>query len=72
MYLQLLILSTDIAAGYYGIMDEMELTSVPSHPRYQLAAISVDNIRSCKYRQVLLMMGEDIARNMYCSLGINK
>jgi hypothetical protein len=24
----------------------------------------VDNIRSCKYSQVLLMMGEDIARNM--------
>jgi len=27
-------------------------------------AVSVDNIRSCKYSKVLLMMGEDIARNM--------
>jgi len=26
--------------------------------------ITVDNIRNCKYSQVLQMMGEDIARNM--------
>jgi len=26
--------------------------------------IAVDNIRSCKYSQVLLMMGENIARNI--------
>ena len=50
LYLQLLILSTDIAASWcHG---------------YQLAAVSVDNNRSCKYSQVLLMMGEGIARNM--------
>jgi hypothetical protein len=30
----------------------------------QPAAITVDNIRSCKYSQVLLKMSEDIARNM--------
>jgi len=28
------------------------------------AAIPVDNIRSCKYSQVLLTLGENIARNM--------
>jgi hypothetical protein len=41
-------------------MDEMELRSISS----MTPAIPVDNIRSCKYSQVLLMMGEDIARNM--------
>ena len=46
--------------------------AVPSHPWHQPAAISMNNIRSCKYSQVLLMMGEDIARNMYSWLGINK
>jgi len=44
-------------------MQNIFFTAVPSHPRYQPAAISVDTIRSCKYSQVLLMMGEDIARN---------
>jgi hypothetical protein len=39
-----------------GVMDEMEL----------------EITRSCKYSQALLMMGEDIARNMQSSLGINK
>jgi hypothetical protein len=33
-----------------GVMDELER--------------QVDYTRSCKYSQVLLMMGEDIARNM--------
>jgi hypothetical protein len=71
-----------------GIMDEMELTevisissiilaswslkSVPSHPRYQPPAISVDNTWSCKYSYVLLMMGETLAWNMYSRLEINK
>ena len=56
LYLQLLILSTDTAAGWYH--------GVPSYPWYQPAAVSVDNITSCKYHQVLLMMGEDITWNM--------
>ena len=51
LYVQLLIISTDIAAGW-------------CHGWHQLAAISVENIRSCKYSQVLLMMGEYIAQNM--------
>ena len=42
-----------------GVMDEME-----PHPWPQRAAISVDIIRSCEYSQVLLMIGEDISRNM--------
>ena len=37
----------------------------------QPAAIPVDYIRWCNYSQVLLMMGEDIAPNMYSWLGIN-
>ena len=61
LYLQLLILSTDIAAGCcHGWVG----TAGPPHPWHQPAAISVDNIRSCKYSQVFLMMSEGIARNM--------
>ena len=41
-----------------------ERYGTPSHPWHHSADISVDNIRCCKYSQVLLMMGEDIARNM--------
>ena len=37
---------------------------ISSHPWHQPAPIPVNNIRCCKYSQVLLMMGEDIARNM--------
>ena len=62
LYLQLLILSTGIAAGWCHGWDGTG--TVPSHPWHQLAAISVDNIRSCKYSQMLLMMGEDIVRNV--------
>jgi hypothetical protein len=36
------------------VMDEMELSSMSS----------TDNTRSCKYSRLLLMMGEDIARNL--------
>ena len=49
-----------------------DVFAVPSHPWYQLAAISVVNTRSCKYSRVLPTMGEDIARNMQSRLGINK
>ena len=50
-----------------GVMDDME--RVPWHEFHlvhdeQPAAISVNNIRSCKYSQVLLMIDENIARNM--------
>ena len=45
---------------------------VPSHPWHQPAATSVDITRSCKYSHVLLMMGENIARNMYSWPGVNK
>ena len=39
-------------------------TSVSTHPRHQPAATWVNTTRYCKYSQVLLMMGENIARNM--------
>jgi len=53
LYLQHLRLSTGIAAGWYHGWEGIEP-----------AAILVGNIRCCKYSQVLLMMGEDIIRNM--------
>jgi hypothetical protein len=42
----------------------MRWNCVSPHSFYQPAAISVDNIRSCKFSQMLLMTGENIARNM--------
>ena len=41
----------------------MRWNSIPSHPWHQPAAISMNNIRCYKDSEVLLMMGEDIARN---------
>jgi len=46
-------------------------TWVPSRPCHWLAATEVDYIRSCKYSKVLLMMGENFARNMQSWLGTN-
>jgi hypothetical protein len=39
-------------------------------PKLLPAATWVNNTRYCKYSKVLLMMGENIARNMYSWLGI--
>jgi hypothetical protein len=39
-------------------------SSVSTHSRHQLAAIWVNSTRYCKYRQVLLMVGANIARNL--------
>jgi hypothetical protein len=55
LYLQLRLLSTNIAAGWYHGW---------YHPLYKLTAILVDNTRSCKCSYVLLMMGEGIDLNM--------
>jgi hypothetical protein len=44
--------------------------SVSTHSRHQPAATWVNTIRYCKYSQVLPMMGENIAQNMYSWLGI--
>jgi len=38
--------------------------AVSTHPRHQPAAIWVNTTRYCKYSQIFLMMGENIARNM--------
>jgi len=46
LYLQLLVMFTNVAAGW------------------QPAATFVNITRSCKYSQVLLIMGENISRNM--------
>jgi hypothetical protein len=40
-------------------------TAVSTHPWHQPAATCVNTTRYCKYSQVLLMMGENITRNMY-------
>ena len=42
----------------------MSLNAVSTHPRHQPAATWVDTTRYCKYSLVLLVMGENIARNM--------
>jgi hypothetical protein len=41
----------------------MSWNYVPFHPWHQPAATLVNFTRSCKDSQVLLMMGENIARN---------
>ena len=58
LYSQLLTLSTDIVASW---------CHDTSRQQYRM-----DNTRSCKYSQVLLMVGENFARNIYSWLGINK
>ena len=45
-----------------GIMAEMEQSSISA--MIPGAATYVDYIRSCKYSQVLLMMGKNNARNI--------
>jgi len=57
LYLQHLVVFTQVTAGWY-------LGWVETHPRHQPAATWVNTTRYCKYRQVLLVMGENIARNM--------
>jgi hypothetical protein len=39
-------------------------TGVSTDPRHQPAATSLNTTRYCKYSQVLLLMGENIAQNM--------
>jgi hypothetical protein len=39
--------------------------AVSTHSRHQPAATWANTTRYCKYNQVLLMMGENIAQNMY-------
>ena len=42
----------------------MSWTSVSTHPRHQPAATWLNTTRYCKYSLLLLMMDENIARNM--------
>jgi hypothetical protein len=46
-------------SGSSGVLDVFS-----THPRHQPAATWVNTTRYCKHCQVLLMMGENIARNM--------
>jgi hypothetical protein len=48
----------------------MNWNTFSTHPWHQPAATWVNTTRYCKYSHVLLMMGENIARNMYSWLGI--
>jgi len=68
LYLQYLVLFTKVAAGRcHGWVE----TAVSTHPWHQPAATWVNTTRYCKYNQVLLMMGENIARNMYSRIGMS-
>jgi hypothetical protein len=40
------------------------VSGVSTHPKHQPAATWVNTIRYCKYSLLLLMMGDNIARNM--------
>ena len=52
--------ASDIVYRYCcWLVSWMSWNLVLSHQLHQPAAISVDNIRSCIYSQVLLMMGDD-------------
>src|SRR5215475_4406083 len=54
----------------YCVTPDNPRTSVSTHSRHQPAATWVNTTRYCKYSQILLMMDENIARNMYSRLGI--
>jgi len=76
LYLQLLVIFTQVAAGWclgwIGSKFQLihDINCVSTHPWHQLAATWVNITRSCKYSQVSLRMGENLARNMYSWLGI--
>jgi predicted small integral membrane protein len=57
LYLQYLVVFTQVVAGWF-------LGWVENQPRHQPVANCVNTTRYCKYSQVLLMMGDNIARNM--------
>jgi len=52
LYLQYLVVFTQVAAGWFP------------ETEHQMAATWVNTTRYCKYSQVLMMMGENIAWNM--------
>jgi len=80
LYLQYLVVFTQVAAGWcpewvgWTLPDTVNTVKclwwVSTHSGHQPAATWVNTTRYCKYSQVLLMMGENIARNMYSQLGI--
>ena len=56
-------MSTDVAAGWCYVLSGTD-KSFPPNTQHQPAATSVDITRSCSYSDKLLMMGENIARNV--------
>ena len=60
LYLQYLVIFTNVAAGWCH-----RCVGVPTHAWHQLAATLVNITRYCKYSYVLLMMGKNIPRNKY-------
>jgi hypothetical protein len=49
---------------FYVVFLSSPSFAVSTHPRHQPAATWVNTTRHCKYGQVLLMMGENIAQNI--------
>jgi hypothetical protein len=64
-YLFVFTVSGSIHAGCCLLLNWMSWNcfAVSTHPRHKPAATWVNTTRYCKYSQVLLMMGENIARN---------
>jgi hypothetical protein len=60
----------DTGEYYHRLCHGWVGTRVPTHPWHQPAATLVNITRCCKYSQLLLMMGENIARNMQSWPGI--
>jgi deoxyribodipyrimidine photolyase-like uncharacterized protein len=64
-----LYVSGDIFAHHQEHLTVFTVSAIVHLSCCQQAATWVNNSRYCKYNQVLLMMGENIAGNMYSQLG---
>jgi len=56
--------SGDVFAHHQEHLTVFTVSGVSTHPRHQPAATWLNTTRYCKYSLLLLMMGENIARNM--------
>jgi len=62
--LTLFTVSGSIHSSCCRLVSWMSWNCIQTHPKHQPAATWVNTTRYCKYSQVLLLMGENIARNM--------
>ena len=62
-HLALFTVSGSVHPSCCWLLSWMSWNAVLTHPRYQLAATWANTTRQYKYSQVLLMMGENVARN---------